>query len=65
MSEELACRPHLGYRPTPFSTGTMGELATISKVDGRTIGDGDVGEITMRLSTLYAQLTAREGVQVV
>ncbi len=48
-----------------FCTGTMGELATISTVDGRTIGDGDVGEITKRLSALYAQLTAREGVQVV
>ncbi len=48
-----------------FCTGTMGELATISTVDGRSIGDGEVGKITIRLSTLYAQLTAREGVQVV
>ena len=48
-----------------FCTGTMGELATISKVDGRTIGDGSVGPMTKRLSALYAQLTARDGVQVV
>ncbi|MCH8210836.1 MAG: aminotransferase class IV [Planctomycetes bacterium] len=48
-----------------FCTGTMGELATISTVDGRTIGDGAVGPMTKRLSALYAQLTAREGVQVV
>lgn len=48
-----------------FCTGTMGELATISSVDGRTIGDGAVGEMTKRISALYAQLTAREGVQVV
>ncbi len=48
-----------------FCTGTMGELATISTVDGRSIGDDEVGKITMRLSTLYAQLTAHEGVQVV
>ncbi len=48
-----------------FCTGTMGELATISTVDGRTIGDGSVGPMTKRLSALYAQLTAREGVQVV
>ena len=48
-----------------FCTGTMGELATISTVDGRTIGDGSIGPMTKRLSALYAQLTAREGVQVV
>lgn len=48
-----------------FCTGTMGELATIRKVDGRIIGDGAIGEMTKRLSALYAQLTAREGVQVV
>ena len=48
-----------------FCTGTMGELATISNVDGRTIADGAVGPMTKRISALYAQLTAREGVQVV
>ena len=48
-----------------FCTGTMGELATISNVDGRTIGDGALGPMTKRISALYAQLTAREGVQVV
>ncbi|MCH8822283.1 MAG: aminotransferase class IV [Planctomycetes bacterium] len=48
-----------------FCTGTMGELATISKVDGRTINDGNVGEMTKRLSELYTNLTASEGVQVV
>ena len=46
-----------------FCTGTMGELATISTVDGRTIGDGAVGPMTKRLSALYAHLTARAGVQ--
>ncbi len=48
-----------------FCTGTMGELATISKVDGRTIGNGNIGKMTKRLSELYANLTANEGVQVV
>ena len=48
-----------------FCTGTMGELATISKVDGRTIGDGKIGEMTKRLSELYSELTASDGVQVV
>ncbi len=45
-----------------FCTGTMGELAAVTKVDGRTIGDGHVGAVTRRLSDLFRQLTTREGV---
>jgi branched-chain amino acid aminotransferase len=48
-----------------FCTGTMGELAGVIKVDDRIIGDGRVGLMTKRLSDLYAQRTATEGVQVV
>lgn len=48
-----------------FCTGTMGELAAVTKVDGRTIGEGEVGPMTRRLSELYKDLTAHEGVQVV
>jgi branched-chain amino acid aminotransferase len=48
-----------------FCTGTMGELAAVIKIDNRQIGDGKVGPITDRLSDLYAQRTATEGVQVV
>ncbi|MCB9899033.1 MAG: aminotransferase class IV [Planctomycetes bacterium] len=48
-----------------FCTGTMGELAAVTKVDGRTIGDGRPGPLTARLSAAYAARTAREGVRVV
>src|SRR6266700_1414711 len=48
-----------------FCTGTMGELAGVIKVDDRIIGDGRVGLMTKRLSVLYAQRTALEGVAVV
>src|SRR6476620_1062043 len=48
-----------------FCTGTMGELASVLKVDNRQIGDGRIGPMTKRLSDLYAQRTAAEGVQVV
>jgi len=48
-----------------FCTGTMGELAGVIKIDNRPIGDGKVGPMTKRLSDLYAQRTAMEGVQVV
>ena len=45
-----------------FCTGTMGELAPVVKVDGRTIGTGAIGAMTQRLSGLFAELTATEGV---
>ena len=48
-----------------FCTGTMGELATVSEVDGRTIGSGKSGHMTERLSQLFRELTGREGTAVV
>jgi branched-chain amino acid aminotransferase len=48
-----------------FCTGTMGELAAVTRLDNRQIGDGKVGPMTKRLSELYAKRTATEGVQVV
>jgi len=47
-----------------FCTGTMGELAGVIKIDNRIIGDGKVGPMTKRLSELFAQRTANEGVEV-
>ena len=44
-----------------FCTGTMGELAAVTTVDGRRIGSGEPGPVTRRLSDLYAQETARAG----
>ena len=48
-----------------FCSGTMGELAAVVQLDGRPIGDGSPGPLTARLSELFAQRTAAEGVQVV
>ena len=36
-----------------FCTGTMGEIAAVVEIDGRTVADGSVGELTGRISTLY------------
>ncbi|MEF8795487.1 MAG: aminotransferase class IV [Salinivenus sp.] len=44
-----------------FCSGTMGELAGVTTLDGRTIGDGAIGSMTRRLSELYAEETATEG----
>jgi branched-chain amino acid aminotransferase len=48
-----------------FCTGTMGELAGVTKIDNRQIGDGKIGPVTKHLSNLYLQRTATEGVQMV
>ena len=43
-----------------FCTGTMGELAGVVELDGRTIGDGTIGPVTRRLSQLYGELVRAE-----
>jgi branched-chain amino acid aminotransferase len=48
-----------------FCTGTMGELAGVIQLDNRAIGNGKIGPMTTRLSKLYSQRTANEGVRVV
>lgn len=48
-----------------FCTGTMGELAPVVEIDGRVIGDREMGQLTQRLATLFTELTQHEGVTVV
>jgi branched-chain amino acid aminotransferase len=54
------------YRATEvFCTGTLGGLAGVIRVDGRTIGDGAVGPVTRRLADLYRETTSTRGEPVV
>lgn len=48
-----------------FCTGTMGELAAVSCIDGRVIGNGAPGPVTAQLSDWFRELTEREGTVVV
>ena len=48
-----------------FCTGTMGELAPVIELDGRTIGEGKAGEMTRQLSALFRERTQIEGYPVV
>lgn len=48
-----------------FCTGTMGELAPVAEIDGRRIGMSVPGDVTKRLSALFAELTAASGTRVV
>jgi branched-chain amino acid aminotransferase len=47
-----------------FCTGTMGELAAVTQVDGRDIGDARPGPVTGRLRDWFRALTEREGTPV-
>jgi branched-chain amino acid aminotransferase len=43
-----------------FVTGTLGGVTPVTRVDGRTIGTGEPGVITCRVSELYQEAIARE-----
>jgi branched-chain amino acid aminotransferase len=47
-----------------FCSGTMGELVPVTKVDGRMIGSGSIGPLTVRLMELFRNLTETEGTSV-
>ncbi|WJX13521.1 hypothetical protein P8452_03904 [Trifolium repens] len=47
-----------------WTTGTIGELSPVVKVDGRTIGNGKVGPITRKLQAIYKKLTEESGVPI-
>jgi branched-chain amino acid aminotransferase len=47
-----------------FVTGTMGGLTPVLALDGRTIGAGKPGPVTVRLADLFEQLTATSGTKV-
>jgi len=43
-----------------FLTGTFGAQTPVGSIDGRQIGDGELGPMTKRLRELYAELIAQE-----
>jgi len=69
-SSGIACRegdytlPQLYNASEVFVTGTMGGLAPVISVDGRSIGDGTTGPVTKQLTELYANLSASTGTAV-
>lgn len=65
-AEERDVSPAEVYRADElFCTGTMGELVPVTQVDGRPIGAGRPGPLTLRLMELFRELTRREGTVVV
>ncbi|KAL6324218.1 hypothetical protein AAG906_006490 [Vitis piasezkii] len=47
-----------------WTTGTMGELSPVVKIDGRPVGDGQVGPVTRHLQNAYKKLTEESGVPI-
>jgi branched-chain amino acid aminotransferase len=47
-----------------FCTGTMGEIAGVTELDGRLIGSGEVGPTTTRVAELYRQHAREAGTAV-
>ncbi|MDH4180215.1 MAG: branched-chain-amino-acid transaminase [Armatimonadota bacterium] len=47
-----------------FLTGTAAEIAPVSRLDGKMIGDGKPGPITKRLMARFKEVTVAEGVPV-
>ncbi|HCA38464.1 MAG: aminotransferase IV [Planctomycetaceae bacterium] len=43
-----------------FCTGTMGELAAVCRIDGRSIGSGKPGPVTARLAACFEEVVRRE-----
>ncbi|WP_456370366.1 branched-chain-amino-acid transaminase [Geoglobus sp.] len=47
-----------------FVTGTAAEIAPVTYIDGRPVGDGKPGEVTRRLIEKFGEITSREGVEI-
>ncbi|GAA1370139.1 aminotransferase class IV [Catellatospora chokoriensis] len=48
-----------------FCTGTMGEIAGVAQIDGRTIGDGAIGPVTKRIADIFLAHARSSGTVVV
>jgi branched-chain amino acid aminotransferase group I len=47
-----------------FTSGTMGELTPVLEADGRSIGNGTVGDTTRRLQALHREVAWRDGEEI-
>jgi len=63
-AEEMLTRHDLYNAEECFLTGTAAEIAPIVKIDGRVIGSGRPGRVTLRLMADFRKLTKTDGVRV-
>jgi len=63
VHEHVLTRHELYISDECFLTGTAAEIVPVVKVDGRKIGDGKPGKITLKLIREFKELTKTEGIR--
>jgi len=63
VSEDMLTRHDLYNAQECFLTGTAAEIAPIVRIDGRVIGDGKPGKLTLRLMRDFRKVTQTAGVR--
>ncbi|MBU3958609.1 MAG: branched-chain-amino-acid transaminase [Candidatus Omnitrophica bacterium] len=63
VHEHVLTRHELYISDECFLTGTAAEIIPVVKVDGRVIGDGKPGELTLRLTKKFKESTKKEGIR--
>lgn len=63
ITESVFTRHEVYTADEVFLTGTAAEVIPVSKVDGRVIGDGNPGPITLELTDAFKELTVTDGVK--
>ncbi len=61
--EAIMTRHDLFNADETFLTGTAAEVIPVVKIDGRTIGDGKPGKLTLKLTKEFRKLTRTDGVR--
>jgi len=64
VREELFTTYHLYTAEECFLTGTAAEVIPVAKIDGRIIGDGKPGKVTLKLIKEFKELTRLTGVPI-
>ena len=64
MAERNVSLTDLHAADEVFLTGTIAEIVPVIDVDGRRIGTGAPGPVTLRISDLYRRLTEAQGVSI-
>jgi len=63
VKEEMLTRHDLFNAQECFLTGTAAEIAPVVRIDGRVIGEGKPGKITLRLMRDFQKLTRADGIR--
>ncbi|MFH1857602.1 MAG: branched-chain-amino-acid transaminase [Candidatus Omnitrophota bacterium] len=63
VREEITTRHNVFNADECFLTGTAAEVIPVVKVDGRVIGDGKPGPMTLRVTREFRKLTRTDGVR--